>query len=663
MKKLILACASLLAFSEVAVGETVTNDVTGVVYSYTNSDVTISENGNKAESSENVSNVSRNDDEYSITLQHIKTYSINNYVRNVSVTVNSFTKTNYTIESFSKAYSYTDITTINLNIDNDNISIVDDDEINKIYTVIKGNTYDNYKKFCIKSSELQSRIVAATQAKEKFSKDKDGYDINDDLYYVLTGGTKASKATNCYPILCVYGTYKEGNSYDSQTCKTIYNPTIIPFSTNVFSNNKSIKKLTLCASISTIEEKAFVGASNLTEFDASNNSYFKTDNNGLLYTDGYAALVAVPAGKTGDIKLHDNCSSIYDYACANVSNVNLISTSTSVSCTTLGGSGNKVTVASATLTTNTANGGVTATANQVLTQANVNKIIYSNGSGRFIDLSSCVKPEATLTISGLGANCLLFLPAGTNYSASKDANIVVDDVCENFVMTDGTNFFSPKTFTAKRVEYQRTFKETWGTLCLPFTVPTTLVGNFNNVYQFASMSGYTPSTNTFQFTLNKDDQALQANVPYVFKRKAGATDIKIFNDSKESGKHVTVNNTSNANPYYNGSTFHAAFTASTYTSNSSTNYYGFASGNLVRLTSANVPAFRCYISAPVAAAAPEMRFVDEDGFDVDFSDNETEIEAIEEVNTDAAIYNVNGQQVSEMTSGMYIVNGKKVTVK
>jgi len=48
------------------------------------------------------------------------------------------------------------------------------------------------------------------------------------------------------------------------------------------------------------------------------------------------------------------------------------------------------------------------------------------------------------------------------------SNVVVGNVCENFVLNDGNAFAAPKTFIAAKVNYTRPITNKWGTICLPY---------------------------------------------------------------------------------------------------------------------------------------------------------------------------------------------------
>ncbi|MCH5177950.1 MAG: hypothetical protein J1F25_07985, partial [Prevotellaceae bacterium] len=85
--------------------------------------------------------------------------------------------------------------------------------------------------------------------------------------------------------------------------------------------------------------------------------------------------------------------------------------------------------------------------------------------------------------------------------------------------------------------------------------------------------------------------------------------------------------------------------------------YGLSNGNFHKINDGVVPAHKAYLQVPNDVNTAALRIV--------FADGETTaIEAVESAaKNDGVYYNIAGQRVQTPTSGIYIVNGKKVLVK
>jgi len=104
------------------------------------------------------------------------------------------------------------------------------------------------------------------------------------------------------------------------------------------------------------------------------------------------------------------------------------------------------------------------------------------------------------------SNILIYAPTGTSVQ-SGTTNVVVNDVCQNLVLSDGLhNFFIPNGFTASAVSYSRSNTGTWSTICLPF-VPISSSVTFYSLQEVGAN----------YITLIKEEGNLQANTPYLVK--------------------------------------------------------------------------------------------------------------------------------------------------
>lgn len=152
-------------------------------------------------------------------------------------------------------------------------------------------------------------------------------------------------------------------------------------------------------------------------------------------------------------------------------------------------------------------------------------------------------PDKQQSYANIGTS---FLPEGSNAIALVDAdspfktgtNIVVKDgdsyTCDNLVLTDDADFYTPVKFTATNATYTRMPKvwatnngsgSGWETLCLPFSgtlyaddvakQPVDVASN-NGAYWLRSLTGFeTPNTLIFASPATAADNQIEAGVPYI----------------------------------------------------------------------------------------------------------------------------------------------------
>ena len=152
-------------------------------------------------------------------------------------------------------------------------------------------------------------------------------------------------------------------------------------------------------------------------------------------------------------------------------------------------------------------------------------------------------PDKQQSYANIGTS---FLPEGSNAIALVDAdspfktgtNIVVKDgdsyTCDNLVLTDDADFYTPVKFTATNATYTRMPKvwatnngsgSGWETICLPFSgtlyaddvakQPVDVASN-NGAYWLRSLTGFeTPNTLIFASPAMAADHQIKAGVPYI----------------------------------------------------------------------------------------------------------------------------------------------------
>ncbi len=105
-------------------------------------------------------------------------------------------------------------------------------------------------------------------------------------------------------------------------------------------------------------------------------------------------------------------------------------------------------------------------------------------------------------------------------SGLEGLNVVKGNVAQNISLKDGYGYFTPQSFTAQTINYERTFTkarqngvaENWSTIVLPFS-PTTCSANSNNLWieRFAQ-----EANGEVKFS---EETSIKANVPYIIAIK------------------------------------------------------------------------------------------------------------------------------------------------
>ena len=140
------------------------------------------------------------------------------------------------------------------------------------------------------------------------------------------------------------------------------------------------------------------------------------------------------------------------------------------------------------------------------------------------------------TFPTLTGNAIALVDADSPFKTGT--NIVVKDgdsyTCDNLVLTDGADFYTPVEFTATKATYTRSPKvwatndgsgSGWETLCLPFSgtlyaddvakQPVDVASN-NGAYWLRSLTGFTePNTLIFASPATAADNQIKAGVPYI----------------------------------------------------------------------------------------------------------------------------------------------------
>lgn len=267
---------------------------------------------------------------------------------------------------------------------------------------------------------------------------------------------------------------------------------------------------------------------------------------------------------------------------------------------------------------------------------------------------------------GLEDNAVAVVETAGFTAADGNDNVIVknsDDTytCNNFVLTDGADFYSPVTFTAQEASYSRTLPatSTWGTIVLPFEATTTNATLYAPTEIVAdgseeSLLGVTAT----------DNNTLKAYTPALLKANAPGTTVGF------SATDATVEATTTNSPIEKaiGESGYS-LTGTMKTINSLTQGCYFISADkfwsIGSQTTVGMKAFRACISAPaVSGVRPSSMRIVVGGLTGIGHVGTQEDKPVDVYTTDGRQLRrgVNpGSALNGLPHGIYIVGGKKVS--
>jgi hypothetical protein len=249
----------------------------------------------------------------------------------------------------------------------------------------------------------------------------------------------------------------------------------------------------------------------------------------------------------------------------------------------------------------------------------------------FIDATGVT---AATKLSIANPNCLIKANAGM---VTNSQNVIVNDVCENLVLTDGHPFKAVEDFTATSASYTTTINEEAGagTLCLPFAAAIPYgVGAWTLTYN----GGNYAAAETVETTY------IPANTPVLLNGSGEQT---------FSGAGVEIDaDADNVEGALTGVFAATTVPLDSYVlqkHNEDVCFYKVA-------TAKNINPFRAYLTAG-SGDAPSLT--------ITFPENDVTGISTTLMNkkVNSEIYNLKGQRISQPSKGLYIVNGKKYVVK
>ena len=253
---------------------------------------------------------------------------------------------------------------------------------------------------------------------------------------------------------------------------------------------------------------------------------------------------------------------------------------------------------------------------------------------------------------GLTENTLCYLPAA--YGQTDEVNVVLGDTtsvmnCANYRLVDGLDYDVPYKFNAKKVENTRSLTKSAApyTVCLPYDLQ---IPNGAKAYKLSGRS-----TNELIFT--ETTETLQALQPYLIwttsgdaSLNAGAAEIPA-SGGNTFGKQDDAPGFSMRGTLYGIGNAEAAELGA-YTLQQDGKWHPVMSDSDEHRAARILP-FRAYLLQNRVAGARAIGMTLEDV---------TGIEQLRTIDSNGTerIYDLNGRQLSAPTTGINIINGKKV---
>ena len=202
------------------------------------------------------------------------------------------------------------------------------------------------------------------------------------------------------------------------------------------------------------------------------------------------------------------------------------------------------------------------------------------------------------------------------------------NITSNMVLNEANPFYTPIDFTATAVKITRNVQAGTNTFCFPFYVGKDEIGGTLGIYK---------EQDATKVVFTEADYA-DANVPFLMTGNTAKTELEFADKG-------VVNTPASFDGNFKG----------VYAPQIATGLWGInADGNLQKGgASATINAFHAYLSE----ASEACSIIIDDGttsINTTFMNNER-------MNNE--IYNLNGQRVAQPTTGLYIMNGRKVIIK
>ena len=315
-------------------------------------------------------------------------------------------------------------------------------------------------------------------------------------------------------------------------------------------------------------------------------------------------------------------------------------------------------------------------------------------------------------LSGIDNPNLLLYVNTKSYAPASVNNVVAGGIADNIVLSEPSaelasagNFFAPQAFTAKKISYTRNFKQAtevgvcqgWETIALPFEAQTITHETNGKIAPFAKGDKEAKPFWLYELAPNGGFQAtatIKANTPYIISMpnsQSYSDEYILGGNVTFSAENVEISTTQQASAKNNNREFITSFeqvgkAKGIYALNVGEKYEGYLPGSIFVEDFTNVRPFEAYLTTAEAAASFSRQFgggttgietiplkavngikVWANGSTLNIqSDKARRIQVFSTMGMLVRNENVEAGEILTITnlpSGIYIVNNKKVAVR
>lgn len=237
-----------------------------------------------------------------------------------------------------------------------------------------------------------------------------------------------------------------------------------------------------------------------------------------------------------------------------------------------------------------------------------------------------------------------------NNSTVTGQNVIINNICEELVLTDKVMPYIPFAFQVSNATYKRSVTaDAWGSLIMPFSVSSS---DLSKLMKVGQLSKYDTSTKKTTFVWTK---SIEANAPYIFKGLKNADAITTM------GTYCYATNGIEYDEDVNGMRFIGTYKEYPKGTSKGDKYGVQTAGGVVKYTdTAAIYPFRAYFIYPEGVSEAKIRVIDpEEDEDTDNFEipDYTAIVDITDINLNEvkAYYSLSGVKINNLKSGFNIV--------
>lgn len=237
-----------------------------------------------------------------------------------------------------------------------------------------------------------------------------------------------------------------------------------------------------------------------------------------------------------------------------------------------------------------------------------------------------------------------------NNSTVTGQNVIINNICEELVLTDKVMPYIPIAFQVSNATYKRSVTaDAWGSLIMPFSVSSS---DLSKLMKVGQLSKYDTSTKKTTFVWTK---SIEANAPYIFKGLKNADAITTM------GTYCYATNGIEYDEDVNGMRFIGTYKEYPKGTSKGDKYGVQTAGGVVKYTdTAAIYPFRAYFIYPEGVSEAKIRVIDpEEDEDTDNFEipDYTAIVDITDINLNEvkAYYSLSGVKINNLKSGFNVV--------